>query len=371
MAKMKITQLYTYPIKALRPTALTSSTLTRHGFTYDRRFMLLKLEPAPKPPQNMHLSLFLEMCLFTTDIIFPENDTAGGKVIVTYNPPPRQGEEYDETGIETKTTLEIPLQPSIEALSEVIVDMNFSPTTAYDMGEEYNSWFSKRFGFDVMLVYSGEHRRGVKGSFAPSVANKKGNETSSSGGGGGGALFSGITKAVSYFGGKGGEENEEEEEGITFSDVAPYLVVSETSRDNVSSRLPEGEDMDITKFRPNIVVSGAGEAFEEDFWAEIVIKDADGDNNNDAEKAKFHLTQNCNRCLTINVDFETGKTGQGESGTVLKKLMKDRRVDKGTKYNPIFGRYGFLDREGVGCVIRVGDEVVVSRRNEEHTVFGK
>jgi len=56
----------------------------------------------------------------------------------------------------------------------------------------------------------------------------------------------------------------------------------------------------------------------------------------------------------------------GESGSLLKKMMRDRRIDVGNKWSPIFGRYGFPTHGGE---IKVGDEVVVSRRNKEHTVW--
>ena len=56
---------------------------------------------------------------------------------------------------------------------------------------------------------------------------------------------------------------------------------------------------------------------------------------------------------------------------MLKFLSSDRRVDKGAKWTPVFGRYSFLPTESEGDEIRVGDEVVVSRVNKEHTAFGK
>jgi NADPH:quinone reductase-like Zn-dependent oxidoreductase len=37
----------------------------------------------------------------------------------------------------------------------------------------------------------------------------------------------------------------------------------------------------------------------------------------------------------------------------------------------VFGRYAFLGREGVGEVVKVGDEVRVSRKSEEHTITGE
>ncbi|KAJ4171215.1 hypothetical protein NW754_007361 [Fusarium falciforme] len=119
--------------------------------------------------------------------------------------------------------------------------------------------------------------------------------------------------------------------------------------------------MDITKFRANIVVSGANEAYEEDFWSQLRI----GGN------ATMKLTQNCARCSSLNVDYATGKAGKTEAGKVLKKLSQDRRVDPGTKWSPIFGRYGFLapaSREAEVVVISVGDEVEVTGHNLERTI---
>jgi hypothetical protein len=55
-------------------------------------------------------------------------------------------------------------------------------------------------------------------------------------------------------------------------------------------------------------------------------------------------------------------------------MQRDRRVDPGMKYSPVFGRYCFLTEEEKGegeRVVRVGDEVVVRRANEERTRFGE
>lgn len=71
------------------------------------------------------------------------------------------------------------------------------------------------------------------------------------------------------------------------------------------------------------------------------------------------------------MDYGTGKIGTGESGSILKKLMKDRRVDRGAKFSPVFGRYSFLDRIAAGERICVGDEVQVVKRDKERTVVGE
>ena len=52
-------------------------------------------------------------------------------------------------------------------------------------------------------------------------------------------------------------------------------------------------------------------------------------------------------------------------------LQKDRRIDPGMKYSPVFGRYSFIDKATEGIEIKVGDEVKVVKRNKENTLFGK
>ncbi|GAD98936.1 MOSC domain containing protein [Paecilomyces variotii No. 5] len=341
---MKISQLYIYPVKSLRPTSLTEAAITKHGLNYDRRFMLLKVKDEDTGDlENMHVADYPELTLFLTDLVLPGEGDDGGSIRVTYQP---AGSDSSQN----RKTLEIPLDPDVQGLRELDIVMHKSPTKGYDMGHEFNNWFSECLGYKVILAHLGQNRRPVLGSLSPNAAAQKQQDAN-----GGGGWLSMMKNSVSLLSGSGGDDSQ-----ITFADCAPFLVVSETSLHNVSARLPEGEEMDITKFRPNIVVSGSEEEFEEDFWGELTAGD---------EKAKLHLTANCTRCMSINVDFATGKYGTGESGKVLKKLMKDRRVDKGVKYRPVFGRYGFPDKASDGMTLRVGDEVDVSKRLIERTTF--
>lgn len=54
-------------------------------------------------------------------------------------------------------------------------------------------------------------------------------------------------------------------------------------------------------------------------------------------------------------------------------MQKDRRVDQGMKWSPVFGRYCFLDQggKGEGRTVRVGDRVEVGERNGGRTRFGE
>ena len=348
---MKISALYTYPIKSLRATALDSAVVTKHGFEYDRRFMILEVQKDDNGKttyMNMHVAHYPEMVLFLTSLRQPtKEDGSDGNITVTYQPPRGSGKD--------EKTLSVPLVPATGQLQVIDVEMHKSPTKAYKMPAEYNDWLSSCFGFDVILAYLGEHLRPVLMSTS---ANRQKSASSNNAGG----WLSSITSTASSF--IGGQENQApEEERVTFADCAPYLVVSEKSMEGVFNRLPAEDkaEFDLIKFRPNIVVSGASEVWEEDYWGEVTI----------GGKTKIDTAQNCGRCKSINIDYATGQPGTGEAGNMLKKMMSDRRVDKGTKWNPIFGRYSFLAPGSDGNMISVGDEVVVSKKNAEHTDFGK
>ncbi|QIW96029.1 hypothetical protein AMS68_001547 [Peltaster fructicola] len=331
---MKVAQLYTYPIKSLRPHALQEAELTRHGFQYDRRFMLLQAlrhDDGTVTYKNMHVSHYPQMVLFHTELHTPSSSNArDGSISVTYKPP---------NG--ASACVVVPLEPDFQCLSPLEVEMHKSSTTAFDMGGTFNNWFSARFGFDVVLAYLGDQHRAVRMSTSPRMAS---------------TWLSYLSDAATSLLHSRTEDNDEQ---ITFADCAPYLVVSERSMDDVHRRLPEGQSMDITKFRPNVIVSGAEQPWEEDFWGEITVGQA----------TKIECVHNCVRCASINIDFATGKPGVDETGKMLSKLQKDRRVDIGSKYSPVFGRYSFLHKSSVGDRIRIGDEVRVTKLNQERTVF--
>lgn len=288
--------------------------------------------------ENMTITYYPELALFLQSI------DSNGMFTATYAPPDGGSKSLD-----------IQLEPEVAHLEEIDVRLHQSPTKAYKMPERVNAWFSECLGYDVMLVYLGPNRRPVLGNLSPNAA-QNGDAASKS-------WLSSLTATIPSL---TASKHVEEEEGISFADVAAYLVITEESLRDVDSRLQDGTQMDVTKFRPNIVLSGAEAAYEEDYWGSITINP--NQTKGTTQTTEIVLTQNCGRCVSINVDYSTGKPGTGEAN-VLKKLMKDRRVDKGNKYSPIFGRYGFLKGGVAGELIAVGDEVTVSRTNKERTTF--
>jgi uncharacterized protein YcbX len=232
-----------------------------------------------------------------------------------------------------------------------------SSTAAYDMGDTYNRWFSQRLGCEALLAYVGSNSRAVLGNLPPS-SQQQPQEPQPQGSGSGPSLWNSLRTFLPSPSTAGPADDSL---GIAFQDCAQLLLVTDASLSAASTRLPASEQpIDVTKFRPNIVVSGSAAAWAEDYWAEISI------GNGHVVAA---LTANCARCRSIDVDYATGAFATGESGAVLKKLQTDRRIDAGTRYSPCFGRYGFFRGGDVGREVRVGDEVVVTRENEERTTF--
>lgn len=324
---MKVTKIYVYPIKSLRGIPLQQAKLDHQGVQYDRRFMLLKVHDDGHY-ESVDVVRFPACTLFEPEIV-------EDKVIVRYMMPEQP--LFPPTP-EQKTTLEVPLEPDTSGLEQVEVNLYNSTCMGYRMPEHYSSWFSSCLGFESILVYVGDGRRPILGSMSPHTQKQQNK-----------GWLSSMTKYVTG-------SNEEDPHRLTFTCVAAYLITTEASVNDVSNRLPPGEEMDMRKFRPNIVIDGEG-PFDEDFWGEIEV----------GSGPRFVLTGNCGRCLSINVDYQTGRPGTGESGNVLKKLMKDRRVDVGNKYAPVFGRYGFLMDEEAD--VHVGDEVIVTERLEERRVW--
>ncbi|KAK4178012.1 hypothetical protein QBC36DRAFT_299731 [Triangularia setosa] len=336
---MKITTLYVYPIKALRGIKLQSASVGPQGIAHDRAFMLFQVSEPDEELKKMQVDSHPQCALFEQQML---HET----ISVRHHGPEHQ--DHDDQA------LVIPLNPDIASLSRINVNLHGSaPSSAYSMGAPYDDWFSARFGFPVKLVYIGDGKRAVLGNTLPPKQQQQQPRAQPKSG-----WLSSLTSYVT------GKEEQGEKPWITFTDVAPLLVTSEASLHDVSARLPPDEPMPMYKFRPNIVVDGQGQgAWAEDLWAELTVE----------KKHKLLLTGNCVRCVSVNVDYETGKPAAGELGSVLKKLMKDRRVDAGSKWSPVFGRYGFPAAgqadQSENFELRVGDEVEVTKRNTDRTVW--
>jgi uncharacterized protein YcbX len=301
-------------------------------------FLLLKAKP-DGTYENMAVSKMPEMTQFLQE--FENYGTNDAAINVTYR-------AYGDA--EKAKTIQIPLLPDTESLEPYQVTMHSSPTPAFLMPAEYSSWFSSCFGYDVILVYLGDNRRPVMfEDMQPLEPDPL-------------TLF--LKKHVPIVGEYVDRlvgPRQTEQWRLTFADCAPYLITSKTSLDDLSSRMPAGEEVDMRKFRPNIVIEGANEPWQEDYWGKVTIN----------QKTDIIMAHNCVRCTSVNLDYDTGKPATGAAGEVLKRMQKDRRIDIGAKWSPVFGRYSFWDPKRPSQTIKVGDKVNVTKVNEGLTVWSK
>ncbi|KAJ4164948.1 hypothetical protein LMH87_006601 [Akanthomyces muscarius] len=332
---MKVTALYVYPVKALCGIRLDTAEVGGQGLQYDRTFMICRFGSNGELIK-VQMSERAECALFQQEI-------ANHKIHVKYAQPEEPVVEYHEL---QDTVLEFPIEPETDGLDRAELDLHGSRVLAYRMGQKYDAWFTACFGFKTTLLYIGQERRPVLGTFSP--RNPKPEEEPA-------PQKGWLSSISSYVTGTGTGAGQDEPDWLTFSDCAPLLLTTEASLRNVRARVASGE-VDMLKFRPNIVVDGAGE-WDEDFWAALSLNGAPA----------LLLTKLCNRCTSLNIDYRTGRYGKAseEQGSILKVLMKDRRVDEGSKYSPAFGRYGFLDNGVQRLRISVGDDMAVTKRTEK------
>ncbi|RZS96059.1 MOSC domain-containing protein [Cecembia calidifontis] len=122
-------------------------------------------------------------------------------------------------------------------------------------------------------------------------------------------------------------------ESVSFADGMPYLIIGQSSLDDLNAKLRVPVPMD--RFRPNLVFNGAA-PFEEDSWGKVKIGEA-----------VFKVTKPCARCVMTTVDQETGEKGKEP----LKTLAAYRTVQN----QVMFGQNMLLLE---GSQIQVGDKIV-------------
>jgi uncharacterized protein YcbX len=191
-------------------------------------------------------------------------------------------------------SIEIPLRPTFSNVeTKVKVTVWDDTIEAFEVGSTVTDWFTRLLGFSVRMVYMPE---GSERKLDPNYA---------------------IT---------GDEIN-------SFSDAYPFLIIGQSSLDDLNARLKNPVAMN--RFRPNFVFTN-GEAFEEDIWKEFTIG-----------SVSFVGVKPCDRCIMTTVDQEKGVVSGKDP---LKTLAKYRNF--GNKV--LFGQN--VIGLGLGTV-KVGDSV--------------
>ncbi|KAI0051658.1 hypothetical protein FA95DRAFT_1554182 [Auriscalpium vulgare] len=324
-----VSKLIVHPIKSCRGTSLAQADYNPSGLELDRRWSVIDA--------NKHNILtaraFPKMVLIHPKIIEDPTDPSGGRLEIHFPP---------DSGCET---FSVPLKPTASVLQQwsLVEDLTVHSFTSIDgyITQAYptnadpticSTILSRFFNRPVHLVYKGPRRRPAPPthSFPQLEAN------------------------------------------VDYHDAFPLLFASEESFESVKNIVKkwcdeqENEDlrkwdaskMVIERYRPNVVLKGAGLPFAEDMWKELTISPA-GASEVGGGKGFFTLVSKCTRCMLPNIDPADGSRNMSIPS---KPLLKYRRgLDPGRMALSCFGCNGVPAQQGT---LHVGD--IVSVRTWDH-----
>ncbi len=212
MNHIKISQLWTYPIKSLAGISLTQSRLFAKGLEYDRNWMLVDINN-----QFISQRKYPIMALISVTI-----EEYGLKV--TYNQMP---------------SMIIPwVRPEVEALEPVKVTLWKDECDALHINTAIDNWFSEILGDDCQLVYlPDESQRYVDSNYAHNNEQTR---------------FS---------------------DGFPLLLISEGSLQDLNNRLDSQKDSQLNKPLTMKNFRPNIVVSGCS-AFDEDNWRGFSINQA-------------------------------------------------------------------------------------------------
>lgn len=131
------------------------------------------------------------------------------------------------------------------------------------------------------------------------------------------------------------------ENSITsFSDAYPFLLIGQSSLDDLNSKLTA--TLPMNRFRPNIVFTG-GDPYQEDLMHTFTIGGI-----------TFHGVKLCARCVMTTIDQENGSSGKEPLKTLARYRSKNKKI--------MFGQN--LSHEGLG-EIKIGDQLQIIKLNQE------
>ncbi|MNE23784.1 MOSC domain protein [compost metagenome] len=125
-------------------------------------------------------------------------------------------------------------------------------------------------------------------------------------------------------------------ERVHFADGFPLLLIGQGSLEDLSARV--GRPLEMLRFRPNLVVSGA-EPYAEDSWKRIRIG-----------ALEFRVAKPCSRCILTTIDPHTGERSADREPLATLKTYREKDGEM------LFGQN--LIAEGTG-ELRVGMPVEI------------
>ncbi|EGO05379.1 hypothetical protein SERLA73DRAFT_101193 [Serpula lacrymans var. lacrymans S7.3] len=321
-SNIRVSKLLVHPIKSCRGTSVQQANYTPQGIENDRKWCIIKAET--------HFVLTARACskmvLIHPEIVEDSSSPDCGFLKVSF-PEDSESESFS-----------VPLKPSEETLQSWKTVSNVELWGRNDIdgyiceslsGRSPSDILSAYVGYPVLLVMKGPRPR----LCAPTLRYPK------------------LGAPTAY------------------QDGFPLLVVSEESIMALQTRVRDmvgvqgvdekwsQEKIDVERFRPNIVLKGAGIPFAEDSIAEFTI-DSHREVT-DSTAPIIRLVCKCTRCLLPNVDIRTGLRDKAVPYKVLMKFRKG--LDPAQASKACMGCNGAPSGSGT---VKVGDWIHVHSRDD-------
>ncbi|MCB1582312.1 MAG: MOSC N-terminal beta barrel domain-containing protein [Xanthomonadales bacterium] len=170
---------------------------------------------------------------------------------------------------------------------------------AQTLGETANQWFSKYLGFTVRLVqYTNVSHRLIDQEFA------------------------------------------QRQQPVAFADAYPILVTHESTLSQLNQQL--SQPVDMSRFRPNIVVSTQQPAWDELNWQQLQTTDL-----------QLDLVKPCSRCVMTGVEQTSGQ----QTGAEVLKTLSQKFAHQG---KAVFGVNAIPQlKTGAGTKLAVGAQLTI------------
>ncbi|MBN9607397.1 MAG: MOSC domain-containing protein [Actinomycetales bacterium] len=282
-----------YPVKSCRGESLRSAVVEAWGLAGDRRWMLVDESGARVSAREAHGLLRVVPRLTGSGLRLTWDADAGASAAGAGSP---DGASLAPLDVAT---------PTRDSARVVPVHPNRTDLDALSAGEAADAWFSAAAGRAVRLVYLADPSLNVVNP----VFGRPGDVTA-------------------------------------FTDGYPLLLASASSLAQLNDWMAEEAGaagppavwpLEMERFRPNLVVSGAP-AFSEDGWVRLRIG-----------SATFRAVKGCERCVMTTLDPVSGRGGKEPIATLARHRRWDGKVWFAMNVIP----------DDPGATIAVGDEVEV------------
>lgn len=277
---MSVVDLVIYPVAGCRGVSLRRGTICPQGLLHDRNFVIVARRDGISPYETVGI----KEC---PALVHLQPSIQGSQLRLTYT----TSGEFVVVDLEPDTR-------DLRKLENEVMIWKF-PYTPLDLGPELGAFFRdvvRVRGSDVRLCYKSCMKRSIAGNMPPSTA-----------------------------------QNSKKHIEASLHAAFPLLVVSTSSLASVNSRLPEDGQVEIERFRANIIIDDL-KPWDEDDWRTVCIHSGDG-----LSEHKIHITARCGRCSVVTVNLEKAKSG----AQPLREMRKFRNIDPGEmSSSPVFGMYG-------------------------------